>query len=325
RGRLTKDWTNFARYCAVYNGLLVLDKIYGAPSRACVNGVGAALGGRKQKTGHAGTLDTTASGALIVLAGYATRLSEAVMNLPKTYEAHITFGWETSTDDATGEPLSDPVPAAFDEDALRSWLPAFCGVRLQTPPRVSAVKVDGARAHKLARAGSEPAIRPRPVNVTSVAYLGRTERGEARLRVRCHRGTYVRSLARDLGRMMGLGAHLSGLRRLNVGCYACENAVPYNPQQRPTPEELAAAILPVETLATQYYSYVANAFCEKRLSNGLNVYLSFMRRLGGGVVPVSDGVIVLGRDLFCLGDVRLENGRAVVRPRVNLPRAAMLP
>ena len=129
----------------MYNGLIVLDKIYGAPSRACVNGVGAALGGRKQKTGHAGTLDTTASGTLIVLAGYATRLSEAVMNLPKTYEARVAFGWETSTDDASGEPLSEPETADYDEAALKSCLPAFCGVRLQTPPRVSAVTFNTAQ------------------------------------------------------------------------------------------------------------------------------------------------------------------------------------
>ena len=309
----------------MYNGLIVLDKIYGAPSRACVNGVGAALGGRKQKTGHAGTLDTTASGTLIVLAGYATRLSEAVMNLPKTYEARVAFGWETSTDDASGEPLSEPETADYDEAALKSCLPAFCGVRLQTPPRVSAVKVEGTRAHKLARAGSDPVIRPRPVNITSITYLGRTEIGEARLLVRCHRGTYVRSLARDLGRMIGTGAHLSGLRRLNVGCYTCENALPYNPQQRPTADELVRTLAPVETLATQYYSYEANSFCEKRLSNGLNVYLSCMNRLGGGVVPINDGVVVLGRNLFCLGYIKCENGRAVVCPRVNLPRAAVLP
>lgn len=82
----------------MYNGILVLDKIYGAPSRGCVTAVSKALGGRKQKVGHAGTLDTSASGTLVLLAGSATRLSEAVMNLPKSYLARVTFGWETSTD-----------------------------------------------------------------------------------------------------------------------------------------------------------------------------------------------------------------------------------
>ncbi|MBP3836663.1 MAG: tRNA pseudouridine(55) synthase TruB [Pyramidobacter sp.] len=309
----------------MYNGIIVLDKIYGAPSRACVNGVGSALGGRKQKTGHAGTLDTTASGVLVVLAGYATRLSEAVMNLPKSYEALVTFGWETSTDDASGAPLSEPVQKDFDEKSLVSLLPAFCGVRMQTPPRVSAVKVDGARAHKLTRAGGDPKIMPRPVNITSISYLGRSPKGEARLLVRCHRGTYIRSLARDLGRALGISAHLTGLRRLNVGGFTCEQGLPYNPQARPAEDVIAASIQPVETLASQYYSYDANAFCEKRLSNGLNVYLSFMQRRGGGVVPVSNGVIVLGKELFCLGSLRCEKSRWVVCPQVNLPREAVLP
>lgn len=309
----------------MYNGLIVLDKICGAPSRACVNGVEKALRGPGQKTGHAGTLDTTASGALIVLTGGATRLAEAVMDLPKTYLARVTFGWETSTDDASGRPLGDPARADFDDGELKSWLPAFCGVRMQTPPRVSAVRVDGVRAHKIARAGKEPDIRPRPVDITSISFLGRTEKNEAVLRVDCHRGTYVRGLARDLGRAMGVGAHLSGLRRLNVGPYSCERALPYNPQMPPAPEAVAAAVMPVETLASHYYSYAADAFCEKRLANGMCVYLSFLRRLGAGVVPADKGVVVLGAGLFCLGDVRLERGRWVVAPRVNLPRERALP
>lgn len=309
----------------MYNGLVVLDKIFGAPSRACVDGVVRSLRGRGQKAGHAGTLDTTASGTLIVLLGCATRLSETVMNLPKTYEARVKFGWETSTDDASGEPLSPPAQAGFDESELRSWLPAFCGVRMQTPPRVSAVKVNGVRAHRIARSGCEPAVRSRPVNVTSIVFLGRTGENEARLLVKCHRGTYVRSLARDLGRAMGLGAHLSGLRRLSVGPYASAEGLPYNPQQPPSPETVATALLPVETLVSHYCGYSADAFCEKRLLNGLSVYVSSMRRISAGVVPVADGVVVLGRELFCLGSLRCENGRWVVAPRVNLPRKKVLP
>lgn len=308
----------------MYNGVLVLDKVYGAPSRGCVTEVSKTLGGRKQKIGHAGTLDTSASGALVLLAGNATRLSEAVMNLPKSYLASVAFGWETSTDDATGEPLSEPAPAAYDETALLGALPAFQGVRLQTPPRVSAVKVDGARAHKLARAGREPDIRPRPVNVTSIRYLGRDETGAARLLVRCHRGTYVRSLARDLGRALGGKAHLAGLRRLNVGCCRVEEALPYNPQVPVSEAELVSRIQPVEFLASQYYAYEANTFCEKRLSNGLGVFVSFMRFRNPGVVPVDQGVMVVGKEHLCLGALRVENGRAVVYPQANIPKAVLL-
>lgn len=308
----------------MYNGILVLNKIYGAPSRGCVTEVSKALGGRKQKIGHAGTLDTSASGTLVLLAGNATRLSESVMNLPKSYLARVTFGWETSTDDATGEPKSDPVPAAYDETALLHVLPAFQGVRLQTPPHISAVKVAGTRAHKLARAGRDPNIQPRPVNVTSIRYLGRDETGAARLLVRCHRGTYVRSLARDLGCALGCGAHLSGLHRLCVGCYRAENALTFNPQIPAGKPDIVSRIQPVESLASQYYSYDANAFCEKRLSNGLCVYVSFMQLRNPGVVPVNEGVMVVGKNCLCLGALRVENGRAVIFPQTNIPRAVRL-
>lgn len=303
----------------MYNGILVLDKIYGATSRGCVNAVAKALGRRKQKMGHAGTLDSTASGALVLLVGNATRLSESIMNLPKTYVAELTFGWETDTDDAHGAPLSDPVRANYDEAALKMSLPAFQGVRFQTPPHISAVKVDGHRAHRLARAGRELEIQPRPVNITSLTYLGRTEDGAARLMIRCHRGTYIRSLARDLGRALGLGAHLTALRRLNVGPYTAADAISFNPQQPPSTEEVLSHILPISTLASQYYSYSANAFCEKRLTNGLSVYVSYLRPLAPGIVPISDGILVLGTEHLCLGKLEVQNGRSVITPQVNIP------
>lgn len=302
----------------MYNGILVLDKIYGAPSRGCVTGVSRALGGRRQKVGHAGTLDTTASGALILMLGYATRLSEAVMNLPKTYLAEVTFGWETSTDDASGEPLSDPVQKDYDESALKTILPAFLGVRFQVPPKVSAVMVDGRRAHKIARSGGDPDIKPRPVDITSIEYLGRTAGGAAKLQIRCHRGTYVRSLARDIGRALGIGAHLSALRRLNVGCLRASSGLLYNPQDPPSAEQIITRIQPVTILASQYYSYSANAFCEKRLVDGLAVYLSFMKLRYPGVVPVDEGIMTVGTKHLCLGTLRSQNGRAVIFPQANI-------
>lgn len=308
----------------MYNGILVLDKIYGAPSRGCVTEVGKLLGGRSQKIGHAGTLDTTASGVLVLLAGNATRLSDAVMNMPKSYLASVTFGWETSTDDATGAPCSEPLQKEFSEESLKNALPAFLGVRLQTPPNISAVKVEGKRAHAAARAGEKIEIAPRPVNITSIQYCGRTEQGEALLRVDCHRGTYIRSLARDLGRCLGLGAHLSGLRRLNVGGFCHENALFYNPQQTISKEALEQAILPVSSIASQYYCYEANSFCEKRLSNGLCVFVDYLQFRNAGRVPIDCGIVVLGRELLCLGALRKEKGRSVIYPQVNIPREILL-
>ena len=308
----------------MYNGILVLNKIYGAPSRACVTGVSRALGGRRQKVGHAGTLDTTASGALILMLGFATRLSEAVMNLPKSYLAEVTFGWETSTDDASGEPLTEPIERSFDEEALMGALPGFLGVRLQRPPRVSAVMVDGRRAHKIARAGGEPQIQPRPVDITAIRYLGRTEKGTAKLLIDCHRGTYVRSLARDIGRALGTGAHLSSLRRLRVGNFRADGGLTYNPQDPPPAEQLVSHIQPVSALTPQYYSYDASPFCEKRLADGLCVYLDFMVRRSAGMVPVEKGIMALGEKYLCLGGLGAQKGRAVLCPRVNIPTGVRL-
>ena len=308
----------------MHNGILVLDKIYGAPSRGCVTAVSRALGGRRQKVGHAGTLDTTASGTLVLMLGNATRLSEQVMDLPKTYLAEVEFGWETSTDDAGGLPLSEPRRADYDENALKNALLSFTGVRMQTPPRVSAVMVDGKRAHKIARSGKEPDIEPRAVSVTAIRYLGRTQDGHARISVSCHRGTYIRSLARDLGRALGIGAHLSALRRLNVGNYKAASGLLFNPQEMPSAEEIASRILPIETLARQYYCYEANAFCEKRLVNGLCVYASYLEAVCGGIVPASRGVMVIGAEHICLGTLEREKGRSVIYPKANFPKEVHL-
>lgn len=304
----------------MHNGILVLDKIYGAPSRGCVTSVSRALGGKRQKVGHAGTLDTTASGTLVLMLGNATRLCEQVMNLPKTYLAEVEFGWETTTDDATGEPISEPIRTDYDEKALKTVLPRFLGVRMQVPPRVSAVRVAGVRAHKIARSGREPNITPRPISITSIRYLGVSENRCARLLVSCHRGTYIRSLARDIGRELGLKAHLSSLRRINIGNYNAKEGLPFNPQEPPSPDEIAAHIQPIETLARQYYCYKANPFCEKRLTNGLCVYASYLTAVSGGIVPASLGVMVVGESHICLGKLRCENGRAVISPQSNFPK-----
>lgn len=302
----------------MYNGLIVLDKIDGALSRACVSSVSKILG-RKHKLGHAGTLDSSASGVLVLLAGYATRLCDAVMNLPKSYLATVQFGWETSTDDGTGEHLSKTRAADYDEKSLLHALPGFLGVRLQRPPRISAVFVNGKRAHKIARSGEEPQISPRPVNITSIDYQGRTGVGQCRLLVRCHKGTYVRSLARDLGRVLGIGAHLAALRRLSVGNYDCAGALPFNPQEPLSADGLAPHIRPVSTLAEHYCCYTANDFCEQRLINGLGVYLSYLKFRNAGVVPVEQGVIVLGKKNLCVGALRNEGQKCIVYPQANIP------
>ena len=195
-------------------GLLLVNKPRGVRSAACVSLLRRHLG-RGVKVGHGGTLDSTAEGLLILLVGTATRASDMVMALPKTYDATIRFGEERATDDSSGDVLrSRPVPADI-EDRVRAALPSFYGVRLQTPPHMSAVKVDGRRASDRVRSGENLRLSPRPVHILSIA--ARQSPGSVdswNLRIRCGKGTYVRSIARDMGRLVRCGAYVQSLVRV---------------------------------------------------------------------------------------------------------------
>jgi tRNA pseudouridine55 synthase len=185
-----------------------------------------ALGERR--VGHAGTLDPAATGLLIVLAGRATRLARFVALLPKRYRGTVRFGFETSTDDAAGEPgeRDDAWRARSDAEAAAA-LERVAARPTQVPPRVSAKKVGGERAYRRARRGEDVELAAVPVKI-AVAACGTLDRGTGELvvDVECGSGTYVRAIARDLGRELGSRAHLAALRRLSIGPWRVEDAVP---------------------------------------------------------------------------------------------------
>ncbi|MBE0476832.1 MAG: tRNA pseudouridine(55) synthase TruB [Coriobacteriia bacterium] len=200
-------------------GILPLDKPLGMTSHDVVNVVRRATGERR--VGHAGTLDPLATGLLVVLVGPMTRLARFFTDHPKTYHAAIAFGSETDTDDAEGEVVrTAEVPAALaDETEARRALAGLIGPQEQTPPAYSAVRLAGRRAYEIARRGGEARLRPRSVEVYEAELLG-VEPGpplvwHAELTVTS--GTYVRALARDLGRRTGTAAHLGGLVRTASG------------------------------------------------------------------------------------------------------------
>ena len=185
-----------------------------------------ALGERR--VGHAGTLDPAATGLLVVLAGRATRLARFVALLPKRYRGTVRFGCETSTADATGEPLERDAGWRERSDAEIAAAVARVAARpAQVPPQVSAKKVAGERAYRLARRGEslELAAVPVAIHELSAGPLDR-EAGDLVLEVRCGTGTYVRAIARDLGRELGTRAHLGALRRLAIGEWRVEDALP---------------------------------------------------------------------------------------------------
>jgi len=234
-------------------GLLNIDKPAGPTSHDVVARV-RRLVPRKTKVGHAGTLDPFATGVLVVCLGPATRLAEYVTADAKQYEAEVTFGATSTTDDPAGE-LTETGVAAPSEGDLREVLGEFVGEISQVPPAHSAVHVDGRRAYELARRDEPVELAARCVRVDAIELLGVVE-NRARLIIDCGKGTYIRSLARDLGRRLGCGAYCSALRRTRVGPFAIADAVGLDAL---TAEDLAAGLLPARLAVADWPTVTLDA------------------------------------------------------------------
>lgn len=204
------------------DGLLVLDKPLAHTSHDCVNRLRRLFGTRK--VGHGGTLDPSATGVLVFCLGPATRLLEYLSGADKTYVGQFVFGTTTDSDDADGEVLVTADASALTEDDVRAALADFVGDLQQVPPRVSAKKIDGRKMYELHRKGRE--FEPQPVAVR-VDRLELTAFADevATVEVDCGSGTYIRSLARDVGAALGVGAHLRGLVRTRAGAFTLAEAV----------------------------------------------------------------------------------------------------
>lgn len=201
------------------DGVLLVDKPAGVTSHDVVAAARRALGVRR--IGHAGTLDPFATGLLVLLVGRATRLLPYVEGEPKVYEATIRFGAETTTDDATGDvTVCAPLPA---RDAVERGMTALTGTLDQLPPAFSAKKVGGRRAYDAARRGEAIALAPARVRVDRWE-LRAWRLDEIDVTITCGAGTYIRALARDLGRLAGSAAHLTALRRVRSGPFTVSDA-----------------------------------------------------------------------------------------------------
>ncbi|QDU64548.1 tRNA pseudouridine synthase B [Planctomycetes bacterium Pan216] len=201
---------------------LAIDKPGAMSSRRVVDIVGRCVGTRK--VGHAGTLDPLATGVLVTAIGRATRLVEYVQRMPKTYEAEFQLGATSDTDDIEGEVHVREDVVMPDEATIRKALEPFVGTIDQVPPAYSALKLEGRRAYDLARRGEEVVLNARPVTIHAITLLG-LELPRLRLRIECGSGTYIRSLARDLGERLGTGGLMSALRRTAIGSFVAERAV----------------------------------------------------------------------------------------------------
>jgi tRNA pseudouridine55 synthase len=292
---------------SVPSGILLLDKPQGPTSHDLVSRTRRALGTRK--VGHAGTLDPMATGLMILGVESATRLLTYLVGLDKEYTATIRLGRSTTTDDAEGEVTSSADASAVTDAAIASAIGALTGDIRQVPSTFSAIKVDGRRSYDRARAGEEVELAARAVTVSAFDVLA-TRRADSLVdldvRVAVSSGTYVRALARDLGAALGVGGHLTALRRTRIGPFAVAEAVDEPAAEALlAPAEVAARLFPVARL---------DADAARALAQGKRI-----------PVPADDAPVVAavapGENLVGLACVQ----GGVARVLVNFPTAEPQP
>jgi tRNA pseudouridine55 synthase len=264
------------------DGLVVIDKPAGWTSHDVVAKLRGVLGTRR--VGHSGTLDPGATGILLVGVGRVTRLLRFLTALPKAYTCEVVFGVETSTLDADGDVTRTHDMGPLTEAAVRAAAAGFVGDIEQVPPMVSAVKVDGRRLHELARAGEEVERAPRPVTIHALDLDPTDDPLVYRLAVECSSGTYVRSLAADLGTGLGGGAHLRALRRTRVGSFGLDEAVAF--AKETTAEEIAIRT-PAEALR-DYPAVSVDASVAAEVGHGRVLARDVLGAIGEGPWGVLD-------------------------------------
>lgn len=253
------------------NGLLILDKPAGMTSHDVVARVRRASG--ESSIGHLGTLDPMATGVLPLLLGKFTRLAQFYGTSEKTYTGTIRFGFATDTYDAQGTPISQPLQPALTLELVRAAASRFRGEIQQMPPPVSAKKIGGKPAYKIARAGGTPELKPVPISVTDFAIIS-LEGDIASFSIRLSAGGYVRSIAHELGQALGCGAHLASLRRTVSGPFPIEQALSLDEVEVLGRSGTLAEHLPhPRTLLPQFPSVTADEQTAGRLRNGMQVNL----------------------------------------------------
>jgi tRNA pseudouridine55 synthase len=284
------------------DGAIVIDKPEGWTSHDVVGKARRILG--MKKIGHLGTLDPIATGVLPLVIGRATRLAQFYTRSDKVYEGLIRFGWSTVSYDRSSEPTSPKTEPTIDAAALEAALERFRGEFLQTPPPVSAKKVEGRRAYELTRKSIPVELEPAPVEVYELVVLDLAG-PLARVRAHCSGGTYMRSIAHDVGQLLGCGAHLEELRRLSSGEFAIAQA-----RTIPQLEALAAedrlidALVPAADMLPGMAAVFVDELTASQIRNGRNFPASPFRSQ-----PASRYVKAVARDnsLVAIGEAVLPN------------------
>lgn len=287
---------------ATVHGLLVVDKPGGLTSRDVVNRVQGCFP-RGMRIGHTGTLDPLATGVLVLCVGQATRLTEYIQDMDKTYHSVFRFGVRSDTDDADGtvQPVADaPVP---DRAAVDRGLNEFIGDIEQVPPAYSAAKVSGRRAYDLARRGHEVALAARRVHIDDITVLA-YEYPRLEIEVSCGKGTYIRSLARDLGERLGCGALVEMLRRTRVGPFTAAEGVTLDLDT----SQIVSRLLPLAAAVAELPQLTLPPSLGDRLRHGQRVPCPDSFSLQKEVTdPVKVAVLAASGSLVAIARLNLED------------------
>ncbi|HEY6994547.1 MAG TPA: tRNA pseudouridine(55) synthase TruB [Xanthobacteraceae bacterium] len=299
------------------HGWLILDKPVGMTSTHAVSVVKRVF--RAKRAGHAGTLDPLASGLLPIALGEATKTVPFVMEGRKTYRFTVRWGEERDTDDAEGR-ITATTAERPTADAIRALIPRFSGSIEQVPPRFSAVKIEGERAYDLARDGEHVELAPRPVEIHRLELIDTPDPDHAVFAAECGKGTYVRSLARDMGRALNCLGHVAALRRTAVGPFAEDVAAPLETLQRAGQAggendavELPA-LLPVAAGLAALPALRVSPADAGRLARGQAVLLR------GRDAPVMEGWVSVSAHGALVALAQVEKGELRPRRIFNVPR-----
>jgi tRNA pseudouridine55 synthase len=297
------------------HGWIILDKPVGMTSTHAVSVVKRLF--TAKRAGHAGTLDPLASGCLPIALGEATKTVPFVMDGRKAYQFTVRWGEERDTDDAEGRvvTVSEARPSV---DEINAILPNFTGVIEQVPPRYSAIKIDGERAYDIARDGESVELKARPVDIHHLGLLAVPNPDHAVFEAECGKGTYVRALARDMGRLLGCHGHVSALRRTEVGPFAEQDMIPLERLEplchRAAAGEfnLAQALLPVETALDDIPALAISKADAARLQRGQAVLMR------GRDAPVLSGTIYVTASGRLIAIAEVDRGEVVPKRVFNL-------
>ncbi len=284
------------------DGVIIFDKPEGISSHQAVQRMRRLTG--VKRIGHLGTLDPMGTGVLPMVIGRATRLAQFFHSHERTYETAFRFGFATDSYDRTGERVGEITEVALDREQLEAAMAPFRGKIEQMPPPISAKKISGVPAYKLARQNKPVPLEPSPIEIHAFELLG-IEGDRARIRVRCSTGTYVRSLAHDIGKALGCGAHVDALRRTAAGDFTIERA--YTQQcleELRDAGRLAEALLSLVEVLPELPAERVDVVTASRIAHGRDFRVSTFSSSGGA--KLVKAISPDGR-LIAIGEARLQH------------------